>query len=325
MTTFIRCIAAVAFLTVGMRGADAGNMFVLGDLLSGNPVSSSDGAHNPFNLYDTSFVGMNASTTGYYNSTGLGVTNGDQFVGVTAFGDLVGSLSSSITAATGTSVGAGYGALIFAGDVVDADSTLGNFNLTTSTGGVATALAASSGASSNFLSLVVSETVDFNTSSLVDIGNALENGSALELASFNISATNNFTTVTQFNAVGTFVTPTIQDTTFKSRYSLSLDVASSVSGIEFWTIDREVNKLFDVESSNSSPSGSFGSELYLNLLDVVIGVDINTGGTSGVNAVTSGNAVAAMNAVPEPSMLAVMGCVGVAGVVARRRKTRKTA
>lgn len=326
MRTLIRFTAVAAFLLAGFRVADAGNMFVLGDLLSGNSESSADGAFNPFLIYETDFVGMVSSSKGFYNSTGNGVTNGDSFVGVNTFGGSLGSLANSITDATGAPVGAGFGALIFAGEVTDVSNS--DFNLQTLAGGVSAALGnPASGASSNFLSLVVSETFDFASASLSDIGTAVDNGTALEVASFDISSTNQLGSHA-FNGKGFTGSPTFQQTTFESNTSLSLDVVSSVAGIEFWTIDRDFSgssPLYDVEASASYPFGSFGSELYLNILDMKIGVDIDINGNNGQNFITSGNAIAAMNPVPEPSMFAIMGCMGVAGVVARRRKQRKAA
>ncbi len=325
MRTLLRFTAVVAFLLAGFRVADAGNMFVLGDLLSGNSESSADGAFNPFLIYETDFVGTVSASTGFYNSTGNGVTNGDSFVGVNTFGGSLGSLANSMTDVTGADVGAGFGALIFAGEVTDVSGP--KFNLQTLAGGVSAALGnPASGASSNFLSLVVSETFDFASANLSDIGTALDNGTALEVASFDISSTNQLGNHA-FAGSG-FTAGPLAQTTFKTNNSLSLDVVSSVAGIEFWTIDRDFSgssALYDVEASASYPFGSFGSELYLNIVDMKIDVDIDINGNTGQNFITSGNAIAAMNPVPEPSMFAIMGCMGVAGVVARRRKQRKAA
>ncbi len=315
-------LGILTLFVFGMKETQAANLTpILGDLLSGNSVSSADGAFNPFDVYETNFVGMSASSKGYYTSNGLGVMDGDSLVGVTSFA----TLTSSITSTTGSSVGAGFGALVFAGEVDDALG--GNFNLTTLSGGVSAALGnPASGASSNFLSLIVSDTVDFSSTSLVNIGNALNSGTALEVASFDVSTTNQLG-ATAFFGKG-FTGGPLSQTTFSSESSLALDLVSSTPGIDFWTIDRDLvgsSPLYDVEASASYPFGSFGSELYLNLIDLKIGVDIDTTANTGQNFITSGNAAAAMNPVPEPSMLAIMSCMGVAGFVANRRRNRRVA
>ncbi len=302
---------------------------VLGDMLSGNPVSSADGAFNPFLIYETDFVGLGVTGASYYQrSGGVGVQAGDTMVIVSEFENLAGSLTGGGVSA----LGAGAGAIVWYGEVVGVDGD--DFNI--QKGGTAGVKDLFSGASDAFATLLVGESFDFANSTLAQIDTALTGGSLVEYASFDVSTTDFVNTnfdqfgVTSSREGGSGCTP---EADLDSKLSLALDVQPGAT--EFWTIDRTPGDTFGVESSASYPYGSFGNELYLNY-DVLRFTGPNTAAdvdydfdqaTANGGKLTggSGNGFAAMNPVPEPSTLAIMGCMGIAGFVGKRRKNRKRA
>ena len=315
-------LGVIAMLAVTLGQSEAATYSpVLGDLLSGNATPSSSGAFNPFDIYNTDYVTMNVATDSTNSSVvnlgaGAGFNNGDTLSVVSAFA----GLSSQINVGATNALGAGYGALIWNGTVTGGGSgsgSTGSFDITNGGNGVQDIL--SNASTTDFLTLVVSETVDFANSTLSEINDGLAAGTdtVFEIATFNLS---NSTQEFAYSAVG----GGFANTELTATGLFSLDVSTTAPGVQFWSLQQDgVQTVGNV----SYPFGSNGSELWLNYrFSNNINFDEDVSSAAAGTYALLGSGAAAMNAVPEPSsMLAIAGCVGFAGLVSRRRKRRKQA
>jgi len=152
---------------------------------------------------------------------------------------------------------------------------------------------------------VVSDSVNFASSTFADI-NAGFGTSVIEVATFGLDA--------DIAAVGGTA---FGETTITASDFGVLNVSTTAPGTNWWTISNSGATVNPV----AYPYGSFGSELLLNYgLGNNITSQLLSGSTTG-DFTLGGNGVAAMNPVPEPgSLLAVAGCLGLAGLIRRRRK-----